>query len=112
MTTDKANAIYPLGEWHYRDAGWRGVLPLRPGTKLPLLAGYTGYDGRWPTDEEIAKLVDEVPAGCNLMAAGRVRPDRYRRRRLRRQDRRPDAHGGRDSLGATAAHVALNGSDR
>ena len=38
----------------YRDAGWPGVLPLRPREKVPHLAGFTGHDGAWPTDEQIA----------------------------------------------------------
>jgi hypothetical protein len=36
-----------------RAAGWEGVLPLRPREKVPHLAGFTGYDGAWLTDEQI-----------------------------------------------------------
>ena len=51
----------------YRDAGWPGVLPLRPREKVPHLAGFTGYDGAWPTDEQIAAWSRDQPADANLM---------------------------------------------
>ena len=51
----------------YRDAGWQGVLPLRPRQKVPHLAGFTGYDGAWPTDEQIAAWGKDQPADANLM---------------------------------------------
>jgi putative DNA primase/helicase len=38
----------------YRKAGWKGVLPLPPGQKFPPPDGYTGKEGRWPTDDDIS----------------------------------------------------------
>ena len=37
----------------YRNRGWRGVLPLKPGTKSPPPAGYTGKSAPDPTDDQI-----------------------------------------------------------
>ncbi|AFS13634.1 MULTISPECIES: bifunctional DNA primase/polymerase [Mycobacterium avium complex (MAC)] len=51
----------------YRDAGWLGVLPLLPREKVPHLAGFTGNDGAWPTDEQIAAWCRDQPADANLM---------------------------------------------
>ncbi|WP_406816756.1 bifunctional DNA primase/polymerase [Mycobacterium sp. M23085] len=51
----------------YRDAGWLGVLPLPPREKVPHLAGFTGNDGAWPTDEQIAAWCTDQPADANLM---------------------------------------------
>lgn len=51
----------------YRAAGWAGVLPLRPASKVPHLAGWTGYDGAWPTDAQIAKWRESQPDDANLM---------------------------------------------
>jgi hypothetical protein len=58
---------YGSAVWRYRSAGWLGVLPLRPGAKVPHLAGFTGYDGAWPTDQQIARWIDDGPADANLM---------------------------------------------
>ena len=38
----------------YRAAGLAGTLLLPAGKKFPPPAGFTGEDGRWPTDEDIA----------------------------------------------------------
>lgn len=51
----------------YRDAGWQGVLPLRPREKVPHLAGFTGNDGAWPSDQQIAAWRRGQPADANLM---------------------------------------------
>lgn len=51
----------------YRDAGWLGVLPLRPREKVPHLAGFTGYEGAWPTNEQITGWIGGQPADANLM---------------------------------------------
>lgn len=58
---------YREGVWLYREAGWRGVLPLPPARKFPPPKGFTGHDGAWPTDEKIAEWVDNKPADANLM---------------------------------------------
>lgn len=38
----------------YRNLGWQGVLPLPRRAKWPPPNGYTGRDGAWPTDSDIA----------------------------------------------------------
>ena len=50
----------------YRKAGWAGVLPLPPTAKFPPPKGFTGYDGAWPTDGQIAQWVSNRPAEANL----------------------------------------------
>lgn len=39
----------------YRAAGWLGVIAFDARTKWPPPAGFTGYDGRWPTNDDIAR---------------------------------------------------------
>jgi hypothetical protein len=58
---------YGLGVWSYRDAGWPGVLPLPPGEKSPPPKGYTGYDGKWPTADQIEEWIALRPPNSNLM---------------------------------------------
>ena len=43
-------------EWaqRYRDAGWRGVLPLPEGKKMNPPSGYTGHDGADPDRNQVA----------------------------------------------------------
>lgn len=62
----RIDAIYARGASIYREAGWRGVLPLPPGDKKPPPKGFTGYDGEWPTDEQIGRWVADRPADANL----------------------------------------------
>jgi hypothetical protein len=38
----------------YRAKGWTGTLPLGERRKFPPPGGFTGYDGRWPSPEDIA----------------------------------------------------------
>ena len=38
----------------YRKLGWLGTLPLPRGAKWPPPDGYTGRDGEWPSDNDIA----------------------------------------------------------
>jgi hypothetical protein len=38
----------------YRAKGWSGTLPLPPGQKAHPPAGFTGYDGQWPTDAQVS----------------------------------------------------------
>jgi putative DNA primase/helicase len=38
----------------YRGAGWQGTLPLPLGQKQQPPPGFTGRDGRWPTDADVA----------------------------------------------------------
>jgi AAA domain len=59
--------IYARGAPVYREAGWRGVLPLPPGQKSPPPKGYIGHDGRWPTDGQIDDWTADKPPDSNLM---------------------------------------------
>jgi hypothetical protein len=43
----------------YRAKGWSGTLPLPPGKKKDPPTGFTGYDGQWPTDADVAKWMTE-----------------------------------------------------
>lgn len=47
----------------YREAGWRGVLPLPPGRKASPPPGFTGNQGLWPTDEEVEEWREGCPDG-------------------------------------------------
>lgn len=62
MSEISARSIYATGAPVYRDAGWRGVLPVNAlDPKRPGVGGFTGYDGRWPTDAEIAEWKSKRP---------------------------------------------------
>ena len=61
MSEGSAGSIYATGAPLYRAAGWNGVLPLQERKKVPLLAGFTGYDGGWPTDAEVAEWMSLWP---------------------------------------------------
>lgn len=58
--------IFRRGAQIYREAGWRGVLPLPPAAKQPPPKGFTGYDGAWPTDDQITHWMANEPARSNL----------------------------------------------
>lgn len=47
----------------YWDKGWRGVLPLRRGTKWPPPGGFTGYDGVDPSYPDIMQWSELYPQG-------------------------------------------------
>jgi hypothetical protein len=64
---EDSNCIYGRGVWLYIAAGWRAALPLPPAAKSPPPKGFTGYDGAWPTDEQIATWTKDQPADANLM---------------------------------------------
>lgn len=54
--------IYSRAASIYRKADWRGVLPMHPQEpKRPGVGGFTGYDGDWPTDAQIANWISERP---------------------------------------------------
>jgi hypothetical protein len=55
------DSIYSRGAPLYWDAGWRAPLPIPPGAKYPPPKGYTGHQGRWPDDEQIATWARERP---------------------------------------------------
>lgn len=49
----------------YVPAGWPGVLPLPPRSKVTPLPGYCGHDGDWPDDEHCAQWIAERPYDAN-----------------------------------------------
>ncbi len=65
-TENTADGVYRRGAPVYRAAGWQGVLPLPPAAKQPLPTGFTGYDGLWPTDEQVTRWMSQKPAASNL----------------------------------------------
>jgi hypothetical protein len=50
----------------YEAAGWQGVLPLPPGAKTPPPRGYTGADGRWPSEADKWDWRLNWPPDCNV----------------------------------------------
>jgi Bifunctional DNA primase/polymerase, N-terminal len=58
--------IYARGATLYWEAGWRAPLPFPPGRKAPPPKGYTGYEGRWPDDEQIGTWGREQPRLSNI----------------------------------------------
>lgn len=54
---------YANHAWQYFRAGWRGVLPLRPGTKWPPPTGFTGHQGEWPFPADIQAWTEDRPDG-------------------------------------------------
>ena len=62
-----ALGVFRVGAPLYREAGWRGVLPLPPAKKHPPLKGYTGHDGAWPTHDEMMGWIQDQPVCANLM---------------------------------------------
>jgi hypothetical protein len=59
--------VYQRGVWVYRKAGWRGVLPVPPGKKANPPVGFTGHDGRWPSDDDIAGFIGGYWHNSNLL---------------------------------------------
>lgn len=55
---------YAIAAPLYRAQGWQGVLPVgnAPSEKWPPPAGYTGREGRWPTDEDVERWRSERSA--------------------------------------------------
>ncbi|MBT2566575.1 bifunctional DNA primase/polymerase [Arthrobacter sp. ISL-85] len=47
----------------YRDAGWRGVLPIPARQKKPVPTGYTGRDGAWPSYSDVYDWAEQLPDG-------------------------------------------------
>ena len=56
---DSDDRIYARGATPYWEAGWRAPLPFPPGRKAPPPKGYTGHEGRWPDDDQIATWARE-----------------------------------------------------
>ena len=61
--------VYRRGAAVYRAAGWRGVLVLPNAEKFPPPAGFTGWLGAWPTDEQIEAWRVSRPGGNLLVRA-------------------------------------------
>lgn len=55
--------LYAAAHPFYRRKGWAGILKLKPRSKFPPPAGYTGGDSADPTDEEIDRWAREEPDG-------------------------------------------------
>lgn len=49
--------MYAVAAPLYRQAGWDGVLPIPPRRKKSPPSGYTGEQGVWPSDEQVAAWV-------------------------------------------------------
>lgn len=47
----------------YRECGWPSAIPLPPGKKKEPPKGFTGNDGKFPTDDEYAAFVVGFPNG-------------------------------------------------
>jgi len=54
---------YKDAAFKYLTHGWKGPLPVgnRPRQKTHPPAGYTGNDGAWPTEDQIAAWIEERP---------------------------------------------------
>lgn len=65
MLPDTANIGYGVAAETYWQAGWRGVLPLKRGSKWPPPKGFTGYDGAEPSYADILQW-SELYADGNL----------------------------------------------
>jgi hypothetical protein len=63
---DSNDCIYARGATLYRAAGWHAPLPFPPGSKFPPPKGYTGHEGRWPDDEQIAAWATGQPPLSNI----------------------------------------------
>jgi hypothetical protein len=63
---DSDDRIYARGATLHREAGWHAPLPIPPGAKYPPPKGYTGHQGRWPDDEQIATWAQERPPLSNV----------------------------------------------
>ena len=56
-----SSRVYGEAAKRWRDAGWLGVLPLPVGRKSPPPDGFTGRNGRDPTEAEVARWVERFP---------------------------------------------------
>lgn len=62
-TSEPTQDIYKRAALAYLDAGWAGPLPLPPGKKQPVPAGFTGRAGEWPNGPDIYTWLDMYPTG-------------------------------------------------
>jgi hypothetical protein len=63
MLPDTANIGYAAAAETYWEKGWRGVLPLKRGSKWPPPRGFTGYDGAEPSYADILQWAELYPDG-------------------------------------------------
>lgn len=57
---------YPSAQPLYTERGWRGVLPLPPRSKAPPPSGFTGRQGAWPSEQQLAQWVQKHPSDANI----------------------------------------------
>lgn len=57
---------YSTAQAEYLGRGWRGVLPLPPRSKTPPPSGFTGREGAWPSEAELADWASRYPYDANL----------------------------------------------
>lgn len=57
---------YPAVAQHYLEAGWEGVIPLPPRSKVPPPAGYTGRGAPMPTPEKIFEWIEKQAPNANI----------------------------------------------
>lgn len=50
----------------YRELGWQGVIPVDYLDKAPPPDGFTGFDGKWPTDGRLERWADLGPRNVAL----------------------------------------------
>lgn len=72
-TQPEPTGNYPTAHKAYTAAGWRGILPLPPQSKMPPPKGCTGADGRWPSAADALDWKLHSPPDCNI--ALRLPPD-------------------------------------
>lgn len=59
MTDEPTGASpYSATAWHYRRAGWAGVLPLPVNAKSPVPRGFTGWAGSDPSGADVQEWID------------------------------------------------------
>lgn len=63
MIPDKPEPGYAEAAQAYWDNGWRGILPLKRGSKWPPPPGFTGYDGKTPSYADILEWCELYPTG-------------------------------------------------
>lgn len=63
MTDGLITEPYAQSAVLYRQAGWLGAIPVFG--KHPPVQGFTGTDGRWPDEPQIARWIDDM-AGNNI----------------------------------------------
>lgn len=65
-THNEPTGNYPTAHTAYTAAGWRGVLPLPPKSKMPPPKGFTGADGYWPSAADAYDWKQHQPPDCNI----------------------------------------------